>query len=323
MTNEQITPAQEYITKNAISYSALSRLADGPQAYLNKSKPTGDFLSKGSAVDILLTEPDNFHDIFYIMTDSKPSTEGMLAYTMSMIENDNHEIALAASGYKKPVSMAKWEEIGKPYYDAIKASAGKIVLSFDDYQQVQAVVNQLKTNQYTKTYFADSASDVKYDEIQYQFIHYFDYKQTACKVKLDVVTIDHQNKKIKGLDLKTTGKSVFSFRSSYRNFKYYLQAGLFRLGLEDWRDKNYPEYEVEDFEVIVAEMACYNPPLIFKIPKEQTNIAIFGGETSSGYYIKGIEDLLADLAYYNENDAWEYPAEVHKNNGVVELDLFK
>jgi hypothetical protein len=323
MTNEQITPAQEYITKDAISYSALSRLADGPQAYLNKSKPTGDFLSKGSAVDILLTEPDNFHDMFYIMTDSKPSTEGMLAYTMSMIENDNHEIALAASGYKKPVSMAKWEEIGKPYYDAIKASAGKIVLSFDDYQQVQGVVNQLKTNQYTKTYFADNASDVKYDEIQYQFIHYFDYKQTACKVKLDVVTIDHQNKKIKGLDLKTTGKPVFSFRSSYRNFKYYLQAALFKLGLEDWRDKNYPEYEVEDFEFIVAEMACYNPPLIFKIPKEQTNIAIFGGETSSGYYIKGVEDLLADLAYYNENDAWEYPAEVHKNNGVVELDLFK
>lgn len=323
MTNEQITPAQEYITKDAISYSALSRLADGPQAYLNKSKPTGDFLSKGSAVDILLTEPDNFHDMFYIMTDSKPSTEGMLAYTMSMIENDNHEIALAASGYKKPVSMSKWEEIGKPYYDAIKASAGKIVLSFDDYQQVQGVVNQLKTNQYTKTYFADSASDVKYDEIQYQFIHYFDYKQTACKVKLDVVTIDHQNKKIKGLDLKTTGKPVFSFRSSYRNFKYYLQAALFKLGLEDWRDKNYPEYEVEDFEFIVAEMACYNPPLIFRIPKEQTNIAIFGGETSSGYYIKGVEDLLADLVYYNENDAWEYPAEVHKNNGVVELDLFK
>lgn len=323
MTNEQITPAQEYITKDAISYSSLSRLADGPQAYINKSKPTGDFLSKGSAVDILLTEPDNFHDMFYIMTDSKPSTEGMLAYVMSMLENDDHALAFIASGYKKAVSMAKWEEIGKPYYDAMKASEGKTVLSFDDYQQVQGVVNQLKTNQYTKTYFADSASNVEYDEIMYQFIHYFDYEGTACKVKLDVVTIDHQNKKIKGLDLKTTGKSVFSFRTSYRTYKYYLQGALFRLGLVDWKENNYPDYELEDFEFIVAEMASYNPPLIFRMSQEETTKAIVGGESSSGYYTKGIEDLLADLAYYKETDAWEYPAEVHKNNGVVELDLFK
>jgi hypothetical protein len=321
MTDEQISPAQEYITKDAISYSALSRLADGPQAFINKKRPTGDFLATGSAVDILLTEPDTFHDQFYVMTESKPSVDGMRLYTEAMIETDDHAQALIASGYKKAVSMEKWEEVGKPYYDAVKASSGKMILDMEQYMKVQAVVNQLKENEYTQQYFTDGAI-TQYDEVQYQFIHYFEFNKVPCKIKLDIVTISHTEKKIKGIDLKTTGKPVFAFPSSYRNFKYYLQGGLFQEGLRDWAKINYPDYTVEDFEFIVAEMNTNNPPLIFRMSQTEVTKAIMGGETSTGYPIKGIVDLLSDLDYYTTTGAWDYPAEIHKNNGVVDLTLF-
>ena len=322
MTDEQtLTPAQEYITANAISYSALSRLTDGPQAYINKDKPTGDFLSTGSAVDIQLTEPEKFNELFYVMTTNKPTSDMMLIYTEVMIATDDHAQALAASGYKKAVTDVKWQSDGLPYYKAIKAAKGKTVLSFEQYTQINNVVNQLKENEYTAQYFADEA-EVQYDEIQYQFIHYFNFNGVPCKIKTDILTIDHTKKEIRGLDLKTTGKSVFAFVASYRSYKYYLQGGLYTAGIKDWASAHYPDYTVLDFEFIVAEMFTKNPPLVFTMTKAETAKALAGGTTSTGYKIKGVTELLADLDYYNETGEWNYPAEIHRNGGKVNLNLF-
>jgi hypothetical protein len=331
MTDEQISPAQEYITKDAISYSALSRLADGPQAFINREKPTGDFLSTGSAVDILLTEgEESFHKQFYVMTENKP-TEKMGIYVDTMIATDDHAQAWAASGYSRnpnvpvksrPDDPTKWEVEGKPYYDTIKAAGDKTILDFEQNAQITSVVNQLKENEYTKQYFTDGAV-TQYDEIMYQFIHYFDFLGKPCKVKLDILTIDHTNKRIKGIDLKTTGKSVYSFRTSYRQYRYYLQGALFQEGIIDWAKQHYPDYTIDEFEFIVAEMFTKNQPLIYRMGDRETKYAIYGGETSSGYHIKGITELFADLDYYTSTGCWDYPAEIHDNNGVVELDLFK
>jgi hypothetical protein len=309
----------DYITAPGISYSALSRLSKGPKAYINKDSPSGDFLSVGSAVDILLTEEDTFHDLFYVMTAKKPSSDMMLKYVETMIATDDPAQALAASGYKKALSDAKWQTDGLPYYEAIKASEGKTVLSFEQYQQVQAVVNQLKTNTYTAKYF-DSGHRPEHVEVMYQFVHYFDYKGKPGKVKLDLLVIDHKEKTISPLDLKTTGKSVFTFTTSYKSYKYYLQGAWFVLGVKDWADKNYPEYSITGFDFIVAEMAAYNPPLIFEMSKEEIKMAIVGGKSLMGYPIKGVDQLLEDLDYYERTNKWEYPAEIDKSFGRVILN---
>tara|TARA_R110002126_G_C10453787_1_gene499792 strand:+ start:456 stop:1427 length:972 start_codon:yes stop_codon:yes gene_type:complete len=315
------TLAEEYITADALSYSALSRLSDGPQAYINKDKPTGDFLTTGSAVDVLLTESEEeFHRQFYVMTATKPSSDMMMAYTQAMIETDNPQIAFAASGYKKAVSESKWEDEGKPYYDAIKAAKGKGILGMDQYMKVQATVNQLKENKYTKPFFSTPVEGV---EINYQFIHYFEYENIKGKVKLDLLVIDHNEKTIRGIDLKTTSKPPMAFKKSYRNYKYYLQGAWFQLGIMDWLATNYNDYKLLDFQFIVAEMGAWKPPLIFTMNNSELQYAIQGGETFTGYYVKGIDILLEDLAYYKNNNQWEYPREVSENNGILALDLFK
>lgn len=322
--NEKIntsTPEMEYITAEAISYSALSRLTNGPKAYLNKDKPTGDFLITGSAVDIMLTESEEeFHNQFYIMTANKPTSEMMLAYTNTMIETDNPQIAMAASGYKRAVTTEKWETEGKPYYDAIKAAGNKMILSLEEYMRVQSVVNTLKTNEFTKEYFSKPEEDI---DIQYQLIHYFDYKKRKGKIKLDIVVIDHKEKKIHPKDLKTTGKPVINFLSSYRSYKYYIQGGWFMIGLEDWKNEHYPEYEIVNFEFIVAEMFNTNQPMIFPMSSSEIKGAIKGGVTSTGYKLKGIDELLEDLNYYEKENKWDYPAEVMRKQGRMELELFK
>ena len=128
---------------------------------------------------------------------------------------------------------------------------------------------------------------------------------------------------IYGKDLKTTGKPSHAFTSSYRKFKYYLQEGLYQEGIIDWQVENYPDYDVQDFEFIVAQMGAYSEPLIFTVGETEHGYNIYGGETGSGYFIKGIATLLEDLAYYETMNKWDYSKEVIENNGRINLELFK
>jgi hypothetical protein len=318
---EVLSSTKDYINFDGLSYSSLSRLAEGPKAYLDKDGPSGSFLDTGSAVDILLTEGEEaFHKQFYVMTASKPTSDMMLRYTEEMIATDNPQLAYAASGFKRPVTDEKWESDGKPYYDAVKTAGDRAVLDMDQYMAVQATVNQLKENKYTRQYFSKPPEGI---EIIYQFIHYFQYADIDGKVKLDIVAIDHNNKTILPIDLKTTSKPPQSFISSYRSYKYYLQGAWFSLGIKAWADVNYPDYTVKDFMFIVAEMGARRLPLLFTMDKEQTSKAISGGETFTGYRLKGIDDLIEDLKFYKETDQWDYPREVVLENGKIELDLFK
>tara|TARA_R110000803_G_scaffold71102_4_gene134192 strand:+ start:29256 stop:30239 length:984 start_codon:yes stop_codon:yes gene_type:complete len=327
-----MTIKKDYRTAEGISYSALSRLSEGPNSYINKPKIEGDFLDNGSAVDVLLTEGEEaFYKQFYIMTASKPSSDMMMTYTQTMIDTDNSELAFAASGYKKAVTDSKWETEGKPYYDAVKDAGNKIVIDFDQHTKITATVNQLKTNNFTSAYFSSAVK--KDSEIIYQFTHYWNFtyvdeksghlKTRKAKLKADILVINHTTKKIFGKDLKTTGKPTESFKTSYRNYKYYLQEGLYQEGILDWAKEHYPEYTVEPFEFIVAQMGAYTQPLIYTVSETEHACNMYGGETGSGYYIKGVVDLLEDLEYYENQDNWQYKREIVNNNGRVDLELFK
>lgn len=320
---EDAIPGIDYITAPGISYSSLSRLVDGPQAYLNREKLEGDHLDNGSAVDAILTEgDDSFHKKFYVMTAIKPSSEMMLAYAEEMLISDDHGIAFTVSGYKTAVTPAKWEKEGKPYYDAVKKAQGRIVLSYEQYMLIQSTVNQLKENKYTRGYFDAAPSNV---EIIYQFEYYFDIPHktpTPAKIKVDILIIDHEKKLIWGKDLKTTSKPPAAFLSSYKNYKYYLQGGLYQMGIKHYARVHHPEYAVVDFEFIVAQMGAFNLPLIFTMSSKEYMASVLGQNTQYGTRIKGIFDLLDDLEYYNSTNMWEYKKEIVENRGRINLNLF-
>lgn len=320
MSTEIKDPTQEYIDHPSISYSSLSRLAQSPKAYKNRTSPSGEALNLGKAVDILLTEEDIFHDEFYIMTAAKPSSEMMIKYVEAMLEKPDHEYAFEQSGYKKKITEDKWEKEGKSYYDAIKACKGKTVLSYEQYTQCMAVVTQLKTNRYTKRYFIHKSKLPDFIEIKWQFIHYFSYQGNALKVKLDLVVIDHKAKRIIPIDIKTTGKPVMAFKSSYRSYKYYLQGIMYFRGVQNWADEHYPEYTVANFAFLVAEMASYNEPVIFIMSDEDLKTAEEGGTTSTGYEVKGLKQLLYELEQHKNLDMWDYPLEIDLNKGTMMLE---
>ena len=132
-------------------------------------------------------------------------------------------------------------------------------------------------------------------------------------------------KTIRPVDLKTTGKSVFAFRSSYLSFKYYIQAAFYTAALH-YALKNEEEfagvadYHVLPFQFIVQETNMYNPPHIFEVDEEDMFVAEYGGIVEgAGYEIRGFQDLIDELEYHQETEQWEYKREIYENSGVVSL----
>lgn len=317
---------EEYRKHPGINQSLLGKLANGPKGVKKEDEGDRSYFTLGSLVDCKLTDADNFNNKYYVMTATKPSSEMMLAYADMYYLTNDHSKALAASGYKSDPTVvpkssktgkSKWETEGKPYYDALSQAGDKQVISFEQEVQANQIVAILKNNEFTSKYF-------KEDNL-FQVPIIFKYHSRECKALLDIIHIDYSNKTIRPVDLKTTGKSVLSFRSAYLSYKYYIQAAFYTAALEyavknDLNLAEFADFEILPFQFIVQETNMYNPPHIFEVDDEDMFVAEYGGIVEgAGYEIKGFQELIDELEYHEETEQWDYRQEVYHNSGVVSL----
>jgi hypothetical protein len=154
-----ITTVTNEVFKNTVanSFSRLSKLADGPQAYKasleeDKSSPG---LTFGSAVDVLLTRPDSFIDEFYVMVGDKLSSDMMVKFCEVFAETNDQENAHALSGFKIGLNavLAKFQTEGKSYYESLIKGKGKKIIDAATMFGANQIVNSFKSNPFTKDYF--------------------------------------------------------------------------------------------------------------------------------------------------------------------------
>jgi len=100
----------------------------------------------------------------------------------------------------------------------------KVVLSKDEYDSVVNAKSNIMANPFTSRFFLNLSDDKK---LYHQVPIYFEYKGTECKALLDGIMIDHAAKTIQPFDLKTIGRGLDSFPSSFINYGYYRQAAFY------------------------------------------------------------------------------------------------
>lgn len=198
------------------------------------------------------------------------------------------------------------------------------MLSMDEYESVQKAVELIRASPYAASYFSKTRS---FEELMHQIPIYFTYKDQEFKALLDGIRINHRDKIIEPFDLKSTGKSVYSFKESYLQYGYYRQGALYEQALLS------PEspikglladgYTMADFTFIVTEtkLSSTNPALIFRTSATDRAAGIDGGY-ANGVYYPGINQLLESYLWHEANNEWTYPKDVYLNQGVVPLDIF-
>lgn len=305
-----------------LSQSALKKLNVSPKLFkdnLEEDKVETESMIVGRAIDCLITTPDEFDNEFALANfDKKPS--GKMGQMIDLLYQYDYD------GEKELFKQA-YEEVGWGYslervYESFQKPEVKDFFGFMIKTKEKTVITQ---NQYDKAhrirdqFFGDEKLTEwrnQFDEELNQVAIYWEYDGVKMRSLLDFLYIDHKNKFILPVDLKSTYNST-RFDKTARKFRYDIQAISYTIAVMSMIKVHYPGYTVGDFKFIVVD--GYNPPIIYSMCNEDLEIA-YTGTKIDNYYLKGFKDLINEYKYY-EKHGFEYPMD-YALNGEICIRLY-
>lgn len=328
---------KEYRELTKLSYSQLSSLAKLGNRYFRdldvEPDEDSEALRIGSAVDILLTTPEEFNNRIYskpiVIPTSGTNTAILSEAVLKELPNlsvydrsDDNSINLVNymvetlglwESVKDPVKKrGKWDtELFWNYTEAKFHSAGKIILSPEDREIVHTIVDTLKNHKFTKDLFTISEGI----EVLYQYSLEYELEELPFKSRFDIIRVNHNNKTIKLIDIKTGFPFKEDFSKNYFKFKYYIQEGLYYTALYNLMKKipKYQEYNLEEFEFLYVSRL--EPTLPIRYTGLGVDLCMKGFMSKTGVNYPGIIELINQYKYYNTVQN-EYESEVFNNNGI-------
>ncbi len=334
----------EYKNSTAVSQSLIKSLLYGVGLYhkIAKEEEEETHFLIGDAVDILLTQgEDVFNSLFYVSKVDKPSDTIMNIVNYVFIRdkskfNNTQSLILEAcrvynyqSNWKDETRLFKIIELGEVYWKELVKCDGKTMIDLDQSITINLVVNSLRNHRFTKNIFEQESLN--------QLAIYFELDGISCKALLDRVNIDHWNKTLQPIDIKTIGDYTKSFKFNAQRFRYDIQAAWYTEALTKWAVFNYPEYTILPFQFVV-ESTKYPGfcPLVFTCSQEDLNSGKYGVNVINHIEIynpygkliverprtyKGFLEGLKLYKWYEEN-SYDLDKEIVESKGNLTLEVW-
>jgi len=345
---------QQYRDLELPSYSMLSSIDKQGIDVVGGVKQSFN-LKFGNLVDMMCFEPHRVEETFHkgispkapttnvkkicdLILEGLDGTEGKISDTItplgrrrqkkitSNIKDYEKEILSSAkslnvyNNYSEQKTIETVVKAGKEYFkDRIK-SRGKILIKPDMWDHASHTAATLISHPYTAKYFAQNVPGI---EIIYQYKFDTVVNGKRCKGMLDCVVINHKEKLIFPIDLKTGEEPCKAFPMLYTIHKYYIQGGLYREGLKSIVDNDFElmGYTVKEFEFVYISKLNPNRPMRFKVSEDMHNASLNGFIDRHGYEHTGVYELLNQYYYSVENNYADYTFEQQQSKGLIEMDL--
>lgn len=337
---------EEYFATDAISRSLLMELKKHPlcakRVIEEGMTETSDALRLGDAFDAMMFDHKNiFNGRFHVMNSYNPCSNGTTNLGKFMnkcmeFSNGGYELSALYEhcynevGIKSPkfdTFIENFKECGGESYfqDVIKGN-GKIILDKDEYDKLVLMQRILQSDPNFGKYFVKDLIEgqnrykiSETEEVIYQLVVLWN----DCKVMLDIVYINHATKTIKPIDLKTTSVKNHDVEATIVKYDYIYQAGMYHLGISNWRNNNYPDYTIDNFSFIFSEKSVTFVPIEMQVSDIDLNASIYGGVDKFNNYQKGILDLIDELKWHQTNNKWDYRLGAYMSNGCVTSNIFQ
>lgn len=321
---------KEYRSDKALSYSTIARFHREGFNSLSKlfDRVESPSLLFGSLVDTLLTDSDNFDNLFVVaefpnISDSQMNVVKHLFDCYSNLYSSMYDIPdkdiinatelLEFQKNWKPETRAKvLRENGEDIYKLLHITIDKTLISTKDYQDAQMCVEILKNDDFTGPLFAENNPFDKNIERFYQLKFKGIYNNIDLRCMMDLVIVNHEEKKIYPYDLKTSFKGEWDFPLSFIKWCYWIQSRLYWYILKQNLEKSefYKDYELMNYQFIVISNNS-RIPLIWVDPDTS-----FEGTTNYGNFVcKDWREIVTNLIYYLEEPR-NLPKGIQKINNL-------
>lgn len=306
-----------YRADPALSYSTLAKYEREGFNNLDKLFDRIDTpsLTFGSAVDSIITGSQEEFDERFIVADF-PSTSDTIIKIVNDVFREfcdtykdldsipDVEIIHRASSFNyqpnwKPETRAKViKEKGADYYNLLFIADGKTVLNTQTYQDVCNAVRALKESTATKFYFAPNNPFEPNIERFYQLKFKGEFEGVKYRNMADLIIVNHKEKWVKPVDLKTSSHTEWDFYKSFVDWRYDIQARLYwaiiRQNMN--KDEYFRSFKLLDYEFIVVNRRTLTP-LVWECPFTQSTGTLTFGKNRQ-IEMRSPFEIGRELTYY-------------------------
>ena len=271
------------------------------------------FLDKGTMIHEYILQPEEFWKDYIILDFAVPKVKqqkDLLEFysTARLVDPFASEDDILIMSYEaaynnnkskeKKIQEAKeLVELYQNYIEYFRNKDSKKVISFADLNMLKAIKKNMEDHKKANELLFNYPETF---EVHNEFHINWEYPNASslgdlpCKSLLDRVMIDHTNKKIILVDIKTTA-DVYNFKHSVEEFDYCRQLAYYWLAIH-WYFKNELKLNIEEYE--------YETYIVAVQSHDGYEVRVFK------FNSKAIEERLVTIDYAIKRIAW------HKNNNI-------
>lgn len=291
---------EEYRADPALSYSTLARYEREGFNNLDKlfDRIETPSLTFGSAVDSIITGGQEEFDERFMVAEFPSMPDSIVKIIKSLYKQyagtyrsllnipDNSIIRETEDqNYQmnwKPETRAKViREKGTDYYNLLFVAGDRCIIDTQTYQDVVNAVRVLKESSSTKLYFADDNPFEPDIERLYQLKFKGEFDGITYRNMADLIIVNHKEKWVKPVDLKTSSHTEWDFYKSFVDWRYDIQARLYWSIIRQNMDKDeyFKDFKLLDYNFIVVNKRTLTP-LVWNCPFTQAQGTLRFGNNS-------------------------------------------
>lgn len=308
-------PEEQYHSYPAWSYSLIADYARNgfsSLATLHDKKASTPSMEFGSLFDSILTKGKKTLDEYVVSDVTVPDAEKKVLDTLvTMTQAPFFEVPMSTvleaadtvnyqMRWKSDTRYNKLTEY-RDYYENL--CSGKKVVSSDDWADAVEMARVFRNDAYLKKLFGTkNTEDIEYI-YQAQFLVPFDIEGETVKVKFmpDLTVVNHKDKTIQLVDLKTSAMPGYEFAENFLKWRYDIQGSLYSDGIKKLisEDEDYRDYTVLPY--LFTDISRIDKiPVTYEIDLSE-GFSFMKGDRL--YEYKGWKDILAEILVYEANQA--------------------
>lgn len=318
-----------YSDNTRISNSSLGWFKISPRYFRDKldgliKEQSEDYFTLGTMIHMFLLEHAEFKKVYKtVKTYKKPASSQQQAFCEAYINSTQNKPKLKAlEAYKSVYSTAgssddKLAEKGLKLALELKthikymSDKDKIIINEQTSNDLDTIKNNVLNHKLANKLLFNESEWIHNPSLftSNEFHINWDIKvndiTVNCKSLLDRLIINHDDKTITIVDIKTTSSS--DFRESFNKYDYGRQIAFYWLAVTNYFLQTYPDKNISEYKqlsYIVTINTLNKSVTVFKL--QESLILIKTDE---------IVELLSEIGWHITNDLWDHSKEYYDGDG--------